>query len=280
MFTIGDFAAFGQVSARMLRHYDALGLLRPAVVDEVTGYRFYSADQFSRLNRIVALKDLGFTLQQVGEIVDAKLSAEELRGMLRLRQAQLEDELARSTARLTSVEARLRLIEREGHMPTDDVVLKRIAPTRVAELSAISPSYDGEDIGPVLQPLFGQLFERLGTAGVNPCGSPVAYYEQADGETVRVHAAVPVDAGTDGRTAADVDVLELPEITQAATIVHKGDMMEADRSMQTLARWIEDNGYRSQGYAREVTLQFDPDNPANWVHEFQIPVTKPITNPS
>jgi DNA-binding transcriptional MerR regulator len=271
MFSIGDFAAFGQVSARMLRHYDALGLLRPAVVDEVTGYRFYSADQFRRLNRIVALKDLGFSLQQVGEIVDAKLSAEELRGMLRLRQAQLEDDVARSTARLTSVEARLRLIEREGHMPTDDVILKHIAPTRVAELSAISPSYDGADIGPVLQPLFGQLFERLGAASLEPCGSPVAYYEAADGDTIRVHAAVPVAA----ETAADVDLLELPAITQAATIVHKGDMMEAERSMQTLARWIEDNGYRSDGYAREVTIQFDPDNPANWVHEFQIAVTKP-----
>ena len=270
MFTIGDFAAFGQVSARMLRHYDALGLLRPAVVDEVTGYRFYSADQFSRLNRIIALKDLGFTLQQVGEIVDAKLSAEELRGMLRLRQAQLEDELARSAARLTSVEARLRLIEREGHMPTDDVVLKTIAAIRVAELSAISPSYDGADIGPVLQPLFGQLFERLGAAGIDPCGSPVAYYEDAGDETIRVHAAVPVGTGA----APDVDILELPELAQAATIVHQGDMMEADRSMQTLARWIEDNGYRSQGYAREVTLQFDMDNPANWVHEFQIPVTR------
>ena len=271
MFTIGDFAAFGQVSRRMLRHYDAIGLLRPAVVDAATGYRYYSADQFSRLNRIVALKDLGFSLQQVGEIVDAKLSAEELRGMLRLRQAQLEDELARSTARLTSVEARLRLIEKEGHMPTDDVVLKTIAPIRVAELSAISPSYDGADIGPVLQPLFGQLFERLGAAGAHPCGSPIAYYEDAADDTIRVHAAVPVD---DGAPSADVDVTELPELAQAATIVHQGDMMEADRSMQTLARWIEDNGYRSQGYAREVTLEFDPENPANWVHEFQIPVTK------
>jgi DNA-binding transcriptional MerR regulator len=270
MFTIGDFAAFGQVTARMLRHYDALGLLRPAVVDQTTGYRYYSADQFSRLNRIVALKDLGFSLQQVGAIVDAKLSAEELRGMLRLRQAQLEDELARSAARLTSVEARLRLIEKEGHMPTDDVVLKRIATTRVAELSAISASYDGEDIGPVLQPLFGQLFDRLGAAGVTPSGSPVAYYEDAEDETIRVHAAVPVESGT----AADVEFLHLPELAQAATIVHKGDMMEADRSMQTLARWIEDNGYRSNGYAREVTLQFDMDNPANWVHEFQIPVTR------
>jgi DNA-binding transcriptional MerR regulator len=270
MFTIGDFAAFGQVSARMLRHYDALGLLRPAVVDEATGYRFYSADQFSRLNRIVALKDLGFSLQQVGEIVDVKLSAGELRGMLRLRQAQLEDDLARSTARLTSVEARLRLIEREGHMPTDDVVLKHIAPARVAELSAISPSYEGADIGPVLQPLFGQLFERLGMAGIDPSGSPIAYYEDADGDTIRVHAAVPTDGSPN-----DLDVRELPELLQAATIVHQGDMMEAERSMQTLARWIEDNGYRSHGYAREVTLQFDPDNPANWVHEFQIQVTKP-----
>jgi DNA-binding transcriptional MerR regulator/predicted transcriptional regulator YdeE len=273
LFAIGEFARHGRVSVRMLRHYDAIGLLRPAHVDPATGYRSYTAGQLADLNRIVALKDLGFTLQQVHEIVDAKPSAEELRGMLRLRQAQLEAELSRSSARLVSVEARLRLIEREGHMPTDDVVLKRIAPARVAELSAISASYDGEDIGPVLQPLFGQLFERLGAAGITPCGSPVAYYEDAEGDTIRVHAAVPVDAGA--FTAADVDVTELPELAHAATIVHQGDMMEADRSMQTLAKWIEDNGYRSQGYAREVTLQFDPDNPDNWVHEFQIPVTRP-----
>ena len=118
--------------------------------------------------------------------------------------------------------------------------------------------------------MFGQLFERLCAAGIDPCGSPVAYYEDAENETILLHAAVPVETDT----ATDVDILELPEITQAATIVHKGDMLEADRSTQTLARWIEDNGYRSHGYAREVTLQFDMDNPANWVHEFQIPVTR------
>jgi effector-binding domain-containing protein len=188
-----------------------------------------------------------------------------------LRQAQLEGELAKSASRLASVEARLRLIEKEGHMPTEDVVLKRIAPARVAELTALAKSYDGEDVGPVIQPLFGQLFERLGAAGVMPSGSPIAYYEDAEDDQVVVHAAVPVDVGQ----VADVDVHELPELPEAATIVHQGDMDDADRSMQTLARWIEDNGYRSQGYAREVTLQFDPENPANWVHEFQILVTRP-----
>jgi len=75
---------------RMLRHYDALGLLRPARVDAVTGYRSYEACHLSRLNRIVALEGRGFTLAQV----QAFLSAGELRGMLRLRQAELQSQMA------------------------------------------------------------------------------------------------------------------------------------------------------------------------------------------
>jgi DNA-binding transcriptional MerR regulator/predicted transcriptional regulator YdeE len=273
MFTIGDFAAFGRVSARMLRHYDAIGLLEPAVTDAGSGYRYYTADQLSRLNRVIALKDLGFTLQQVQDIVDAKVSAEELRGMLTLRRAQLEAQLATDSARLTGVEARLRMIEREGHMNTEDVVLKPVPQIRVAELSAISASYEGEDIGPVIQPLYAQLFDRLGATGVMPSGPPVAYYVQAEGDAVTVHAAVTVERQTE--PAPDFAVLDLPELPAAATIVHRGSMDEADTSMQILARWIDDHGYRSIGYAREVCLEFDPDNPANWVHEFQIQVTRP-----
>ncbi|HEY5355645.1 MAG TPA: helix-turn-helix domain-containing protein [Streptosporangiaceae bacterium] len=85
MFTIGDFARHGQVSVRMLRHYDATGLLRPARVDPASGYRFYEAGQLARLNRVIALKDLGFTLEQVRAMLDQQVSAEQLRGMLRLR---------------------------------------------------------------------------------------------------------------------------------------------------------------------------------------------------
>ncbi len=77
----------------MLRHYDAIGLLRPARVDAATGYRGYEAAQLSRLNRVVALKELGFTLEQVRTIVDDKVGIDELRGMLRLRQAELANQL-------------------------------------------------------------------------------------------------------------------------------------------------------------------------------------------
>jgi|SRR5579859_551785 len=275
MFSIGDFAKLGRVSVRMLRHYDAIGLLTPASVDPASGYRYYRAGQLGRLNRIIALKDLGFTLEQVQVILDDGVPVEELRGMLRLRRAQLEARLTDDAARLASMDARLRTIEREGHMPTEDVILKPIAPVRVAELTGIAASYDAEDIGPVIRPLYPELFRRLAAANVCAPGLAIAYYDPAPdvyGEAVTVHAAAPVEV-PDG-AVLDVVIVDLPPIEEAATIVHRGPMDEVDRTMQILASWIDNNGYHMLGYAREVCLEFDPDEPAKWVHELQVAVTR------
>ena len=90
MFGIGQFAQFAKVSVRTLRHYDDVGLLRPASVDPATGYRSYAATQLRQLNRILVLKDLGFTLVEITRIIEAGISNEELVGMLRLRRAEAE----------------------------------------------------------------------------------------------------------------------------------------------------------------------------------------------
>ncbi|MBQ0993878.1 MerR family transcriptional regulator [Micromonospora sp. PSH03] len=272
MFTIGDFARLGRVSVRMLRHYDSIGLLPPASVDPHTGYRFYRADQLRRLNRVIALKELGLTLEQVRAIVDDAVDVAELRGMLRLRRSQLAEQLAADTARLTAVEARLRMIESEGRMTTQDVVLKEIAPVRVAELTAVASSYRGEDIGPVIQPLYPELFRRLDAAGITPTGPGIAWYEPADpgGDAVVVHAGVLVDA--EPSAASDVTVRDLPELRNAATIIHRGAMDDVEPSMQALARWIEENGYRTDGFAREVYLDYCPDTPEKGVTELQVAV--------
>ncbi|MEU0570158.1 MerR family transcriptional regulator [Nonomuraea sp. NPDC005983] len=269
MFSIGDFARLGLVSVRMLRHYDALGLLRPAQVDPSTGYRLYQAAQLSRLNRIVAIKDLGFTLEQVRAILDDKVSADELHGMVRLRRAQLEAQISADLARLRGVEARLRTIETEGHMKTDEVVLKKVAPVTVAELSARAASYDSEDISPVIQPLYGQLCERLEAAGVAIAGPGIAYYLPEDDGSVMVHAAFPVATGP--RPDLDFQVVALPGIDTAATIIHHGAMEDVGSTFQTLAHWIEENGHRSLSLAREVYLHC-PDDVAEWVTELQIEV--------
>ncbi|MFC0599829.1 MerR family transcriptional regulator [Streptomyces palmae] len=273
MFTIGDFARHGRVSVRMLRHYDATGLLRPAHVDPATGYRSYTAAQLTRLNRVIALKDLGLSLQQVRQILDEEVSTDELRAMLRLRRVELEADMAAAAARLVQVEARLRSIESEGRMPANEIVIKSLPAVRVAELTATAASFDPEDIGPVIGPLYEELFRRLEAAGVTPSGPGVAYYEDAPegGGRIRVHAAVEVAAPLqDGA----VRVLDLPPVDQAATIVHHGSMDTVLPTAQALARWIDGNGYRSTGYPREINLECPP-NRDEWVTELQAPVTRP-----
>ena len=272
MLSIGHFARHGRVSVRMLRHYDAIGLLQPAHVDRLTGYRSYDAEQLSRLNRIVALKGLGFTLQQVQAILDDRVSVEELRGMLRLRQAELQSQIASDTTRLAQVEARLRIIEREGAMPADDVQIKRIPGVRVAELTGTAASFEPESISPVIQPLYGELRARLGRAGLAPAGPDIAYYEDSpDGDGVLVHATIQVDADPGGDR--DFEIVALPEIEQAATIVHRGSMDNVMPTIQTLARWIDANGYRSAGYNRELYIECGEDRDL-WVTELQEPVIK------
>jgi DNA-binding transcriptional MerR regulator len=272
MFSIGDFARLGRVSVRMLRHYDALGLLPPAHVDALTGYRSYDAAQLSLLNRIVALKDLGFTLQQVQSILDDKVSTDELRGMLRLRQAELQTEISAQTARLTQVEARLRIIESEGAMPVDDVQIKRIPPVRVAELTATAASFEPESITPVIGPLYERLYAQLGGAGLTPAGPGIAYYEHGAGGdgAVVVHAAVPVNADPGGPHG--LAITDLPAIEHAATIVHHGPMDDVLPTLQTLAHWIDGNGYRSVGFNREFYIEYGCGDPADWTTELQEPV--------
>jgi DNA-binding transcriptional MerR regulator/effector-binding domain-containing protein len=269
MFAIGDFARLGRVSVRMLRHYDALGLLVPARVEPSTGYRSYAAAQLSRLNRIIALKDLGFTLRQVGEVLDEKVGIDELQGMLRLRRAELETEAEAARARLLSVEARLAIIEAEGRMPAAEVVVKRIPAIRVAETTGIAASYESADVGPVIGPLFDQLCSRLEAAGIETVGAGIACYEPA-ADGVLIHAALPV--AVDLGPGSGFEVVDLPPI-EAATLVHHGSMDTADFAVQQLGRWIEANGYHSLGYARELNLECPPDRNL-WVTELQEPIVK------
>src|ERR1700741_801858 len=119
MFRIGEFAQIAQVSGRLLRYYDQLGLLSPVRIDPQTGYRFYSAKQLPRLNRILALKELGLTLEQIKPLLDGEGGAGEMRALLAER---LEE------ARLRQIESRIAQIDAGGAIEGEDVVVKAIAP--------------------------------------------------------------------------------------------------------------------------------------------------------
>ncbi len=291
MFKIGEFAQFTRVSVKMLRHYDELGLLKPVRVDQESGYRYYSADQLPRLNRIIALKDLGFSLPQIGRLLDEKLSAEELRGMLRLKRAEVEQQMLAEQQRLERIEARLQLIEQEAAEPHYEVVIRPIDAFLVASMR--QPS-NGEKSIPSL---FEQLEAHVARYRARAAAPPLTIYHTSgnhapsdhttneEEEAIDVEVAVPINAPLP--VAEQVTVRALKGIPAAACVVHTGSYETLDQAAAVLLRWIETHDYEVAGPMREVYLRFGADNegyilPAaylaaeerEFVTELQIPVSK------
>jgi DNA-binding transcriptional MerR regulator len=280
MFSIGEFARLGTVSVRTLRHYDEIGLLPPAKVDPATGYRGYSAEQLRLLNRIVALKELGLSLAQARQLVDG-ITLEELQGMLMLRRAQLEQELEAHRNQLLGVEARLRYIEREGAMPADDIVVKKVPAMGVVAIAAPAPAFGPENIVPVVNQSAAQ-FDRLGISDlVKKAGPYVLFYEHDNYTDVTVYLALPV-AEQPAELPSPAQYLVLPEI-EAAVAVRNGLAANIFPMVyHDLARWAEDHGYEVHGPGREIWVN-EVDDIADvdqQVFEIQLPFTRPETPPA
>jgi DNA-binding transcriptional MerR regulator len=260
---ISDFARLGQVSVRMLRHYDAIGLLVPDHVDPASGYRSYSPEQLSVLNRLVALKDLGFSLEQVRSVLAETVGIDELRGMLRLRRAGLEEEARAVGARLAAVESRLRMIEKENTVSPDYVVKTIPAVRLVARTATLDPTTLGEHIGPMFDAVAAGLRHIPGSLA-----TPVATYAETEaGMDVVVgyaHAGDPPEG---------VESVDLPEAA-AVCGVHLGPMTQIGESWQALHRWVVENGYSYAGPCRELYLRAESPDQADWVTELQQPVTR------
>lgn len=258
---IGDFARLGQVSVRMLRHYDQMGLLSPASVDQWTGYRSYSPEQLSVLNRIVALKDLGLSLEQVGHVVANRVSIEELRGMLRLCRAKVEEEMRVAGSRLAAVESRLRMIEREDDMSAD-YVLKHVDGVRLA---AYTGTLDPETMAQHIGPMFDRGVEALAAVNASPA-TPIATYQESEG-------GMDVVVGF-AHTGEAPEGMEIVEVCGGMAVcgVHLGSMERIEESWQGLHSWLVENGHEFAGPCRELYVRSDSEDQADWVTELQQPV--------
>lgn len=145
MLKIGDFSKLSLVSVKALRYYDERGLLKPAHVDTSTSYRFYSASQLTRLNRILAMKDMGLDLSQIAFMLDQEPTPDQIRGMLRLKQVELHQQLTEGQAQLTRIEAWLHAFEQEAIMPAYGVVLKKVAPCGSSRHAGSHPKWSSQN---------------------------------------------------------------------------------------------------------------------------------------
>ena len=271
MIKIGDFARLSQVSVVTLRYYDEMELLKPVKVDHFTGYRFYSADQLPRLNRILALKDLGFSLEQIKFMLADGLTLEQLRRMLTKQRNEVEKRLADEQERLLRIEDRLRQIELEDKMSEYDVVIKTVPTMLIASRRVTIPTND--QVPQYLGPAYAEVYDYIRKQGVKddgPCmtlwHSPADVYANEDAEAiVVVDRVLP---GTD-----QVKVYELPP-TQVAAVVHHGDFEEFTRGHAALLEWIDTNGYRIVGPYREIYIKHEKNNLSDTITEIQVPVEK------
>jgi DNA-binding transcriptional MerR regulator len=275
MFTIGEFSKIAQVSGRLLRYYDDLGLFKPAKIDPVTGYRFYSARQLPELNRILALKELGLTLEQIAAL-SPRISTDELRGLLVEKKAQIERSLQAELARVRYIESRIDQIDRDGHPSDEAVVLKSIAARtllgkreRSTTLAACRAA--AEDIGRLAPTLVDK--KALGHFAL------VIHSDVWDADHLDVEMGFILNHPPVGELAlagvGAIRVEQLPAIELAATTVHVGFSEQGHCGYAALGRWAEANDYHFAGPSREVFLRpphsgVDDD----MVVEIQMPLEK------
>lgn len=268
MLSIGAFAHIGQVTHRQLRHWDAAGLLVPAHVDELTGYRSYDPAQLQQLHRIVALRRLGFSIGDIVAMLDEGVSTAFLAEQLRARQADVEREHRIAEARLVDVERRLRLIETKNTMATIEYVEKPLPALRLAARTAVVP--EQPDIAGFAGPAFDAIADVIGDAP-GALDTPAALYEPTD-EGIRVTVGYVYDnAAQEG-----FEIVEVPAADCAACGVHLGSMDHIANSWQALHTAITDRGLTPSGAYRELYIRAYPDDQTGWVTELQQPIEAPM----
>lgn len=273
MIKIGDFSKLSQVTVKTLRFYDEMGLLKPVQVDPFTGYRYYAANQLLQVNRILALKDLGISLEQIKMLLQIGLPPEQMKGILRQRQVEMVQQIEINQEKLERLQIRLSLFEQENSMSTVDVVIKSIPEITVASMRGTVPTYPAQGI------LWEKLENALRKAGIRPSNPCFTLdhddeYKEADHD---LEVCEPVPAGVELPDPFEVKVL--PAVKEMASLVHHGSFNTLPESYQKILQWLGQNGYQICGPGREIyiangeDMKIRQDDPS-YVTEIQFPVQK------
>lgn len=275
MFRIGEFSRLGSVTIETLRHYDALGLLKPAKVDSATGYRYYSAKQLKPLNQILALKELGFSLEEIARILRENLTTEELRGMLKAQLVSAESAIKTAQLRREHILARLNYLNLEENMPAYEVTLKSVEAFTVAAIRETVPAIEQ------LSQRMGELFHTIASwmIGNNlSTGLPMIIYHDKSytRENIDIECAIPICNITIDENPSPESPIVVRQTGafphMATTIVTEQKHESFKLAYNALGQWIEDQGYCIIGPPRDI--YYTPPEQEDFTAEIQFPVEK------
>lgn len=271
MLRIGDFSKLSMVSIRMLRHYDELGLLTPAVTDPFTAYRYYGEDQLAVAGRIKALKDMGFGLAAIGEIIRSEGDKSVLVQHLRIRQAELEEQSNLTARQLRLLQTAISRLGKDDINMSYSVILKELPDRYVASVRRVIPEYQQEG---VLWKIMMEELAPLNLQQADPCYATAIFHDMEHKEAdvdVEVQMAYK---GIHNNTANVVFKTEPRVLVASATYTGSYEQMPAVN--EAVASWIKDNGYEFCGAAFNIyhVSPYDTKNPDEFVTEVCYPVRK------
>lgn len=268
MYRIGMFSKLGRVTIKTLHHYNEVGLLAPAHVDEESGYRYYTADQLFRLNEIVALRQMGFSIPEIIAIVDGHNIA----GILAQRKAELESEVQAVTDQLFRLNNYIHE-RKEGHIMSYQAVIKEIPSYLVYSAKHVIPNY------PALNQIMPALGEKVSKA--NPgikCAEPgYCFNVYLDGEyrDTDINVEICEAVTSRGKDGDGIVFKEIPAVT-AVSVLHRGPYDKLREAYAYAMKWVEQNGYHICDNVRESYIDgiWNKESEADWLTEIQVPVEK------
>lgn len=242
MLKIGEFSRLSRISIRMLRYYDEMDLLQPALIAPDSGYRYYSEEQLIIAGRITALKDMGFGLSAIAHLLacdDLTL----LKQSLLLKQAELQEEQQKTSQRLRLLETAIQRLGKDEAMKYD-VTLKSFPERYAATVRMCIPNYQQEGR---LWSILMEETKPLKLKESDPCYCCAVFHDQEFKETdvdVEVYKTV---TGSYANTE-HVIFRTLPQVTVASAVC-KGSYDQMNHAMAAVAQWVTDNGYAFSGPA-------------------------------
>jgi len=241
-YQIGEFAELGGVSAKTLRFYDEIRVLRPASVDPRTGYRRYLPQQLEDLASILALKNLGVSLAQVRDLTAKRGSAVDRRTILNELKRTIEESIQGATQSLNWINAALDDLG-QSRSPISVIVKRRpaipIASLRVELKSyAEAPRFE-QELSNALPP------ECLGNL------RGVLWHRCADSGSLEAEPFIALKKRV--RAQVSCDLKQLPEATLACAYSGLDDE-SAEQAYVAIRKWMSVRGYRLAGPKRELNL--------------------------
>ena len=259
LYRIGMFAAMNRVTVKTLRFYEEQKLLIPAYINFENGYRFYELSQMQVLHKITALKQTGFTLEEIQKLNNGC----DENAILLKKKSELMSKIADLTKQLSIIE--MYLTEKADTIASP-VLIKKIPKVTVAAMKSKIESYD--DLFEIM-PKMGALMEKNGCE----CSLPeycFTNYITTTGEIIIETCEAVVEAKSE---LENLYFKEFPEV-QAACIFHKGSYNNLAQSYEQLLKYIEENGYKICGDFRESYIDgvWNKSDESDWLTEIQIPV--------